>query len=103
MDKKKSKLSVKEKLAILEEHNRIAKENPRTYQELKSEIQKPKAKGITKYAKISNDKKSLLIRIPLEIKKDIGLTEGQYFKFFIPIENQKAGKIQISICNTKDE
>ena len=50
-------------------------------EEIKKEIEEPKFDYIEKFATISDDKKSLLIRIPQEITKHFNIKQGQKIKF----------------------
>lgn len=64
-----------------------------------NEVLERKPKDIEEYAKISDDGKSLLIRIPAKIKKDFNLKQGQYFRFFAEVKEEKIGDLIITIVN----
>ncbi len=53
----------------------------RELEEIKKEVEEPKFDYIEKFATISDDKKSLLLRIPQEITKHFNIKQGQKIKF----------------------
>lgn len=75
----------------------------RTLAEIQKAAQKKPPKNEEEYAKISDDGKSLFIRIPAKIKKDFNVQKGQYMKFYAEIKNDKLGELHISIQNGKPD
>ena len=53
----------------------------RELDEIKRDIEEPKFDYIEKFATISDDKKSLLLRIPQEITKQFHIQQGEKIKF----------------------
>ncbi len=53
----------------------------RDIEEIKKDIEEPEFDYVEKFATISDDKKSLLLRIPQEITKQFNIKQGQKIKF----------------------
>ena len=69
----------------------------RDIEEIKKEIEEPKFDYIEKLATISDDKKSLLIRIPQEIKKHFNIKQGQKIKFRAEFKEDKLPELEIEL------
>jgi len=71
----------------------------RDLEEIKKEIKEPEQEYIEKYAKISDDKKSLLLRIPQEIRNKFNMNAGDKLKFLAKFEDgKKTLKIEYIKC-----
>lgn len=60
----------------------------KTLKEIEKEVGEPKYDYIEKYATISDDKKSLLIRIPAEIRDHIKMKQGEKIRFKVRADNK---------------
>ena len=65
--------------------------------EIKKEIEEPKYDYVEKFATISDDKKSLLLRIPQEIRNKFNIKAGDKFKFYAKFEEKKTPKLTIEV------
>lgn len=71
----------------------------RDLEEIKKEIKEPEHEYIEKYAKISDDKKSLLLRIPQEIRNKFNMKAGDKLRFLAKFkEGKKTLKIEFVKC-----
>ena len=70
---------------------------PRTLKEIEELSREPKPKYIEAYAKISDDKKSLLVRIPAKIRQDFKIKKGDFMYFYAEIKAGKVGELIIKI------
>lgn len=77
--------------------------NKKTLQEIKELLKQPKPKDLEVYAKISDDSKSLLIRIPAKIRDVLKLQKGQYIKFFAKVEKGNVGKVILDRVSAKPD
>ena len=69
----------------------------RELDEIKKEIEEPKYDYIEKLATISDDKKSLLLRIPQEIRNKFNIKAGQKIRFYAQFEENKSPKLTIEV------
>jgi len=69
----------------------------RSLDEIREEVKESKHDEIEKLAKISDDKKSLIVRIPQEIRRKFGVKAGDQLKFYAKFEDKKKPKLEISI------
>ncbi len=69
----------------------------RELKEIEKEIQEPKFESIEKFAKISDDKKSLLLRIPQEIRNHFKIKAGDKIRFYSRFEKDKSHKLIINL------
>ena len=60
------------------------KRKKRTIEEIKEDTKEPEFDYIDKLATISDDKKSLLVRIPQEITKKFNIKQGEIFGYIGP-------------------
>ncbi len=65
--------------------------------EIKKELKEPKHDYIEKFAKISDDKKSLLIRIPQEIRNHFKIKAGYKLRFYAKFEEDKTPDLKITL------
>lgn len=63
--------------------------------EVEEIAKEPEPKDIDEYAKISDDNKSLLVRIPAKIRDTFHIEKGNYIHFFAKIKEGKIGKLII--------
>jgi hypothetical protein len=75
----------------------MSKHNLRTLDEIKKEIEEPKHDYIEKFAKISDDKKSLLLRIPQEIRKHFKIMAGDKIRFYGEFHEKRSPKLKIEL------
>ena len=66
-------------------------------EEIKKEIQEPDFDYIEKFATISDDKKSLLLRIPQEITKQFNIKQGQKIKFKGEFKEHTSPELKIEL------
>lgn len=66
-------------------------------EEIKEEIKEPDFDYIEKFATISDDKKSLLLRIPQEITKHFNIKQGQKIKFRGEFKEGKEPELKIDL------
>ncbi len=69
----------------------------RSLEEIKKEIEEPKHDYLEKFAKMSDDKKSLLIRIPQEIRSKFNLKAGDKLRFYAKFEEDKEPELKIEV------
>ena len=69
----------------------------RDLEEIKKEVEEPEYDYIEKLATISDDKKSLLIRIPQEITKHFNIKQGQKIKFRGEFKEDESPKLKIEL------
>ncbi len=69
----------------------------KSLKEIKKEIEEPKYDYIEKFATISDDKKSLLIRIPQEIRNKFDIKAGHKIRFYARFEEKKSPKLKIEL------
>lgn len=81
----------------------MAESNLKTIEEIEEIIKQPSPKDIEEYAKISDDGKSLLIRIPAKIRDNFNLKKGDYIRFFAEVKDKKVGDLIITIENEKED
>ena len=70
----------------------------RELEEIKKEIEEPKYDYIEKFATISDDKKSLLLRIPQEIRNKFGIKSGDKIRFYAKFEEGKKPELKIELA-----
>ena len=75
----------------------MATKKLREIEEIKKEIEEPKFDYIEKLATISDDKKSLLLRIPQEITKHFNIKQGQKIKFRGEFKEDKPPELKIEL------
>ena len=73
------------------------KKKLRELEEIKKDIEEPKFDYIEKFATISDDKKSLLLRIPQEITKHFNIKQGQKIKFRAEFKEDELPKLEIKL------
>ncbi len=66
-------------------------------EEIKKEIEEPDFDYIEKFATISDDTKSLLLRIPQEITKHFDIKQGQKIKFRGEFRDDKPPELKIEL------
>ena len=69
----------------------------RKLEEIKKDIKEPDFDYIEKSATISDDKKSLLLRIPQEITKHFNIKQGQKIKFRGEFKEDKSPELKIEL------
>ncbi len=69
----------------------------RKLEEIKEDIKEPEFDYIEKFATISDDKKSLLLRIPQEITKHFNIKQGQKIKFSSEFKDDKHPELKIEL------
>jgi len=69
----------------------------RTIEEIKKEIEEPKHDYIEKFATISDDKKSLLIRIPQEVRNKFDIEAGDKIRFYAEFDGEKKPELKINL------
>ncbi len=69
----------------------------RELEEIKDDIKEPEFDYIEKLATISDDKKSLLLRIPQEITKKFNIKQGQKIKFRAEFRDDKPPELSIEL------
>ena len=75
----------------------MEKKRLRELDEIKKDIEEPKFDYIEKFATISDDKKSLLLRIPQEITKHFNIKQGQKIKFRGEFKEDESPKLKIEL------
>ncbi len=65
--------------------------------EIEKEIEEPKYDYIEKFATISDDKKSLLLRIPQEIRSKFNINAGDKIRFYGEFRQKKSPKLIIGV------
>jgi len=75
----------------------MATKKLREIEEIKKEIEEPKFDYIEKFATISDDKKSLLLRIPQEITNHFNIKQGQKIKFRGEFKEDKLPELKIEL------
>ena len=69
----------------------------RELKEIKKDIEEPKYDYIEKFATISDDKKSLLLRIPQEIRNHFKIKAGDKIRFYARFKEDKSPKLIINL------
>lgn len=69
----------------------------RDLSEIKKEVAEPKHDYIERFAKISDDKKSLLLRIPQEIRNHFKIKAGDSIRFYAEFRAHKQDKLKIEL------
>lgn len=69
----------------------------RDLKEIEKEIEEPKYDYLEKLSTISDDKKSLLLRIPQEIRNKFNIKQGDKIKFHAKFEGKKSPKLKIEL------
>ena len=69
----------------------------RDIEEIKKDSIEPEFEEIEKFATISDDKKSLLLRIPQEITKQFNIKQGQKIKFTAQFKEDKLPELKIEL------
>ncbi len=69
----------------------------RKLEEIKDDVKEPEFDSIEKFATISDDKKSLLLRIPQEITKHFNIKQGQKIKFSTEFKDDKPPELKIEL------
>ncbi len=69
----------------------------RELEEIKKEVKEPEFDYIEKFATISDDKKSLLLRIPQEITKHFNIKQGQKIKFSAEFKEDQPPTLKIEL------
>ncbi len=72
----------------------------RDLDEIKKEIEEPKYDYIEKFATMSDDKKSLLIRIPQEIRNKFNLKAGDQLRFYAQFQEDKKPELEIKVVKS---
>jgi len=67
----------------------------RDIKEIKEIIKEPDYDHIEKFATISDDKKSLLIRIPQDIRRKLDIKAGDKIRFYAEFKEDKEPKLEI--------
>lgn len=71
--------------------------NIKTLSEIKKEVKKADYEFIEKFATISDDKKSLLIRIPQEIRNHFGISPKDKIRFYAEFREDGKPKLEIKL------
>ena len=69
----------------------------RKIKEIKEEVKEPEYDYIEKFATISDDKKSLLLRIPQEIRNHFKIKAGDKIRFYAEFKEDKNPKLIINL------
>lgn len=69
----------------------------KTIKEIIKEVEEPKYDYVEKFAKISDDKKSLLLRIPQEIRLQFSIKAGDKIRFYAKFKEKKPPKLKIEL------
>ena len=69
----------------------------REIEEIKRDIEEPEYDYIEKFATISDDGKSLLLRIPQEITKHFNIKQGEKIKFKGEFKEDKIPELKIEL------
>ena len=69
----------------------------REIEDIKKDIEEPEYDYIEKFATISDDTKSLLLRIPQEITKHFNIKQGQKIKFKAEFKEDKLPELKIEL------
>jgi len=69
----------------------------RGLEEIKKDIEESKFDYIEKFATISDDKKSLLLRVPQEIRNKFNLKAGDKLRFYAQFEEDKTPQLIIEL------
>ncbi len=65
--------------------------------EIEKDVKEPRYEYIEKFATISDDNKSLLLRIPQEIRKKLKLNAGDKIRFYAEFRQKKDPKLKMEI------
>lgn len=68
-----------------------------TLKEIEEAIKEPKEDYIEKLSKISDDTKSLILRVPQEIREVMKINKGDRLKFFVTDLHKKSPKLKITL------
>lgn len=74
----------------------------RDIEEIQKEVEEPKYDYIEKFSTISDDKKSLLIRIPQEIRAHFKINKGDKIRFYSEFRENEEPKLNITIIKEKN-
>ena len=74
----------------------------RDIEEIKKEVEESKYDYIEKFATISDDKKSLLIRIPQEIRAYFKMKKGDKIRFYAEFRENKESELNINYIKEKN-
>ena len=66
-------------------------------EEIEKEIAEPEHDYLEKYATMSDDKKSLIIRIPQEVRSHFGLKKRDKLRFYAEFKKGKTPELNISL------
>lgn len=69
----------------------------REIDEIKKEIEEPDYDFIEKFAAISDDKKSLLIRIPQQVRTRFSIKKGDKIRFYAEFKEGVTPELKISL------
>lgn len=69
----------------------------RTIEEIEKDIREPEHDYLEKFASISDDKKSLLIRIPQEIRKHFNIKTSDKIRFYAEFKSKTQPTLKISL------
>ena len=75
----------------------MATKKLREIEEIKEDTKEPEYDYVEKFATISDDKKSLLLRIPQEITKHFNIKQGQKIKFRAEFKEDKLPELKIEL------
>ncbi len=75
----------------------MATKKLREIEEIKEDTKEPEYDYVEKFATISDDKKSLLLRIPQEITKHFNIKQGQKIKFRGEFKEDKSPELKIEL------
>ena len=75
----------------------VKEQKIKTVEEIKKEIKEPKYDYIEKLATISDDTKSLILRIPQDIRKHFNIKAGDKIRFYAKFEEKRAPKLEIKV------
>lgn len=75
----------------------MEKKKLRDISEIKKELEGPGYDFIERFAKMSDDTKSLLLRIPQEIRNHFKIKAGDKLRFYARFEETKSPKLEISL------
>ncbi len=75
----------------------MAAKKLREIEEIKADTKEPEYDYVEKFATISDDKKSLLLRIPQEITKHFNIKQGQKIKFRGEFKEDKLPELKIEL------
>lgn len=80
----------------------MSNNKPKDLEVIKSEVEETTSDYLEKSAKISDDKKSLLIRIPQEIRNKFDIKAGDKIKFSTRFEEGKSPELEIKLVKNEN-